>query len=173
MAETAPEETTNKTVGFFIQYFEKQLDFFNAQIAYLHQKQKQEKSERSSQAQQQLSRVDRVDYRAPEHKARLQAAIDEVTAQLQEDSGAIHRLVTDVAKKHNLPYNTLRDNYLRSKGTTKMNKTTVMMTFLTSYPFFNLSSLITKKGLNGEIESEKLPQVVILYQSSFLLLPCM
>ena len=123
MAETAPtEETATKTVSFFIQYFEKQLDFFNAQIAHLHRKQQQEKLERSSQAQQQISRVDRVDYRAPEHKARLQTAIDEVAAEIKEDAGAIHRLVTDIAKKYGLPYNTLRDNYLRSKGATKLKE---------------------------------------------------
>ena len=121
MAENASSEETaaNKTVSFFIQYFEKQLDFFNTQIAHLHQKQQRERSEKSSQApQQHSSRVDRVDYRAPEHKARLQTAIDEVTALIKEDSSAIHRLVTDTAKKYQLPYNTLRDNYLRSKGNT-------------------------------------------------------
>ena len=127
MSSSSSEETAaKKTVSFFIEYFEKQLDFFNTQIAHLHQKQQRERSERSSQEQQQQqpsSRLDRVDYRAPEHKARLQTAIDEVTALMKEDSGAIHRMVTDTAKKYNLPYNTLRDNYLRSKGTTKQPPT--------------------------------------------------
>ena len=60
-----------------------------------------------------LNKKPRIDYKTPLHAERLNTAIDAVIAALRGDPGAFHRNITLIAKSHDIPYNTLRDNVLR------------------------------------------------------------
>lgn len=60
-----------------------------------------------------LNKKPRIDYKTPLHAERLNTAIDAVIAALRGDPGAFHRNITLIAKSHEIPYNTLRDNVLR------------------------------------------------------------
>lgn len=55
----------------------------------------------------------RIDYKTPYHAERLNKAIAAVTAALRGDPAAFHKNITSIAKQHEIPYNTLRDNVLR------------------------------------------------------------
>ena len=60
-----------------------------------------------------LNKKPRIDYKTPFHAERLNTAIDAVITALRGDPGAFHRNITLIAKSHEIPYNTLRDNVLR------------------------------------------------------------
>lgn len=60
-----------------------------------------------------LNKKPRIDYKTPFHADRLNTAIDAVITALRGDPGAFHRNITLIAKSHEIPYNTLRDNVLR------------------------------------------------------------
>lgn len=60
-----------------------------------------------------LNKKPRIDYKTPFHAERLNTAIDAVITALRGDPGAFHRNITLIAKLHEIPYNTLRDNVLR------------------------------------------------------------
>jgi hypothetical protein len=58
----------------------------------------------------------RVDYKNPHHAERLQLAIVAVIESLGGQPDAFHKNIMVIAKLHNIPYNTLRDNFLRARG---------------------------------------------------------
>jgi hypothetical protein len=60
-----------------------------------------------------MNKKPRIDYKTPFHAERLNTAIDAVISALRGDPGAFHRNITLIAKSHDIPYNTLRDNVLR------------------------------------------------------------
>jgi hypothetical protein len=58
----------------------------------------------------------RIDYKNPHHAERLQLAIVAVIESLGNEPDAFHKNIMVIAKLHNIPYNTLRDNFLRARG---------------------------------------------------------
>ena len=55
----------------------------------------------------------RTDYRDPVHAQRLQDAINSVVSGLEVEPSGFHKLCHNIGKMHGIPYNTLRDNFLR------------------------------------------------------------
>ena len=55
----------------------------------------------------------RIDYKSPIHAERLNTAITTVIASLEGEPDAFHKNIMLIAKSHNIPHNTLRDNFLR------------------------------------------------------------
>lgn len=55
----------------------------------------------------------RIDYKNPFHAERLNIAITAVITSLEGEPEAFHKNIMLIAKSHNIPYNTLRDNFLR------------------------------------------------------------
>ena len=60
-----------------------------------------------------LKKKIRIDYKNPVHAERLNIAITAVIASLEGEPEAFHKNIMLIAKSHNIPYNTLRDNFLR------------------------------------------------------------
>ena len=53
----------------------------------------------------------RTNYKNPENSAKLNAAINMLINQVEDSSG--HKDLKSISKMFNIPYNTLRDNYLK------------------------------------------------------------
>lgn len=53
----------------------------------------------------------RTNYKNPENSAKLNAAINMLINQIEDQSG--HKDLKSISKMFNIPYNTLRDNYLK------------------------------------------------------------
>jgi len=53
----------------------------------------------------------RINYRKPENAAKLNAAVNALIMQKQDPNGP--QDIRTVSKLFNIPYNTLRDNYIR------------------------------------------------------------
>lgn len=53
----------------------------------------------------------RTNYKNPENSAKLNAAINMLINQMDDQSG--HKDLKSISKMFNIPYNTLRDNYLK------------------------------------------------------------
>lgn len=60
-----------------------------------------------------LRKKPRIDYKTPFHAERLNLAIATVVSSLEGEPEAFHKNIMTIAKAHNIPYNTLRDNFLR------------------------------------------------------------
>jgi hypothetical protein len=60
-----------------------------------------------------LKKKARIDYKNPFHAERLNLAITSVISSLEGEPEAFHKNIMMIAKSHNIPYNTLRDNFLR------------------------------------------------------------
>lgn len=60
-----------------------------------------------------LKKKPRIDYKNPYHADRLLVAINTVISSLEGEPEAFHKNIMMIAKSHNIPYNTLRDNFLR------------------------------------------------------------
>ena len=60
-----------------------------------------------------LNKKPRIDYKNPFHADRLTKAISAVITALRGDPLGFHKNITTIAKTHDIPYNTLRDNVLR------------------------------------------------------------
>lgn len=60
-----------------------------------------------------LKKKPRIDYKNPHHADRLLIAINTVISSLEGEPEAFHKNIMMIAKSHNIPYNTLRDNFLR------------------------------------------------------------
>lgn len=60
-----------------------------------------------------LNKKPRIDYKNPFHADRLTKAIAAVITALRGDPCGFHKNITSIAKTHDIPYNTLRDNVLR------------------------------------------------------------
>ena len=66
-------------------------------------------------------RKPRINYRLPENKRKLRAAVKEILADIPADGdrGNLHAICKAVSAKYELPVNTVRDNYLRVLNTGK------------------------------------------------------
>ena len=60
-----------------------------------------------------MKKKPRTDYKNPHHANRLLIAINTVISSLEGEPEAFHKNIMMIAKSHNIPYNTLRDNFLR------------------------------------------------------------
>ena len=65
-----------------------------------------------------LKKKARIDYKNPFHAERLNLAITSVISSLEGEPEAFHKNIMMIAKSHNIPYNTLRDNFLRYESIT-------------------------------------------------------
>ena len=67
-----------------------------------------------------LNKKVRIDYKNPYHADRLTTAITAVISALRGDPEGFHKNITSIAKTHEIPYNTLRDNVLRYEKQTRL-----------------------------------------------------